>query len=123
MYGCASGPLLEQKYGSIPLLVMCTVTAATTGLLSVVVFRVGLLGASGIVFLFIMMSSFANVRTKRVPITSVAVAVLYLGNEVYLGLFQDQVSQFAHIFGGMCGAVFGYVASAYPHLLRPAVAR
>ena len=35
--------------------------------------------------------------------------IFYLGGEIMDGLFkQDNVSQIAHIVGGLCGLVFGF---------------
>ena len=104
----ATGPMLEDKYGSRALVFMAAVTVVITGLLSVTVLNVGLLGASGIVFCFIMLSADAGARQGTIPVTTIAVACLFIGREVYQGLWEDQVSQFAHIMGGVCGALFGY---------------
>ena len=55
------GPPMEEKYGSIPLLKGIVLTALVTGVLQCVLFpRTGLLGASGIVFMLIMLSSLAG---------------------------------------------------------------
>lgn len=110
--------MLEDKYGTLPLMTMAAVTACVTGLLSVTLLRVGLLGASGIVFCFVMLSSFSNVQARTVPITTVAVAVLYLGQELYRAMFEDEISQFAHIMGGACGALFGYFEGSHRLLSR-----
>jgi GlpG protein len=37
------------------------------------------------------------------------VALLFIGKEVLAALSADQVSQFAHIMGGVCGSIFGLV--------------
>src|SRR5208337_4618558 len=42
------GPVLEEKYGSLPLLAMMIVTALATAVLNLLVVRTGLYGASGI---------------------------------------------------------------------------
>jgi membrane associated rhomboid family serine protease len=70
-------------------------------------------GASGIVFMLILMASFTNIRQGRLPVTVLLVAVLYIGNEIILGLFTvDNISRISHIVGGLCGAVFGVVVHA-----------
>ncbi|MCB0738582.1 MAG: rhomboid family intramembrane serine protease, partial [Bacteroidetes bacterium] len=51
------GPLIEEKYGSKALMVMMLVTAFITAVLNIVFFETGLLGASGIVFMLILLSS------------------------------------------------------------------
>ena len=105
----AIGPMVEEKYGSKSLLLISVITAFITGLVNVVFFpgRV-VVGASGIVFMLILLASFTNIRQGKLPITVPLVAVLYIGNEILLGLFTvDNVSRLSHIIGGLCGAVFG----------------
>ena len=59
------GPPMEEKYGSIPLLKGIVLTALVTGVLQCVLFpRTGLLGASGIVFMLIMLSSLAGCAAR-----------------------------------------------------------
>ena len=103
------GPMLEEKYGSSNLLTMMFITALVTGLLNVLLFNSGLLGASGIVFMFILLSSLANLKQGKTPLTFVLVVVLFLGKE-FLNMFSNNnVSEAAHIVGGICGAVFGFM--------------
>lgn len=99
------GPMLEEKYGSRFLIFAMLLTTILIGVLNAVIFGGGILGASGIVFMMIIMASFTNVKHKgRIPITFVCVAGLYLGQEVYRGIFvQNQVSEFGHIIGGVVG--------------------
>ena len=105
------GPILEDRYGGRTLLMMMAATALITGLFHVALFDTTVLGASGIVFMMIMLSAFVNFREGHIPLTVILVAVIYIGREVYQGLFTaDDVSQFSHIAGGLCGCVFGFVA-------------
>lgn len=102
------GPLLEEKFGSKKLALMIVVTALTTGLLNNLLFNDSLMGASGIVFMFIILSSFANVKDGEIPLTFILVVVLFIGNEIYSSFKEDTISQFAHILGGLCGSFFGF---------------
>lgn len=104
------GPILEEKYGSQQLLFMMFITALITGILNVLIFSTGLLGASGIVFMFILLSSVVNAQKGKIPLTFILVALLFLGKEVMGILENDQISQFAHIVGGICGAAFGFMS-------------
>ena len=71
-----------------------------------------LLGASGCVFMLIMLSSLAGMQAGRIPLTLLLVAVLYLGQEVYSILFvQDNVANFMHLVGGACGTAFGFAVA------------
>ncbi len=106
------GPMLEEKYGSRDLLEMIAMTAFVTGLIQVIFFpQVGLLGASGVAFMLILLSSFANYEKGRIPITLILVAVIYLSGEIIAGIRNpnDNISQMAHIVGGACGTLFGWI--------------
>jgi membrane associated rhomboid family serine protease len=103
------GPLLEEKYGSRTMLTMILITALATGLLNNLFMGTGLYGASGIVFMLILLSSFANLRSGHIPLTFVIIVIMYLGREVFNSLRPDNISQFAHIAGGICGGIFGFL--------------
>lgn len=105
------GPMLEEKYGSSNIVFVILSTALATGLAHVLfVPGYGLLGASGVVFAFIMLSSFTCIREKEIPLTFILVAVLYIGEQVYQGLFvQSNISNLSHILGGLVGSGLGYI--------------
>ena len=104
------GPGLEEKYGSGTMVWTIAVTALVTGLVHFVFFPGSvLLGASGVVFMMIVLSSFTAMRRGEIPITLILVVIFYLGGEIMDGLFkQDNISQITHIVGGLCGLVFGF---------------
>ncbi len=102
------GPVLEEKYRSGPILLMVLVTSLITGVLNVLFFSTGLMGASGIVFMLILLSSFTNIRSGEIPLTFVLIVVLFLVREFIDAFSQDNISQFAHIIGGICGSLFGF---------------
>jgi membrane associated rhomboid family serine protease len=106
----AIGPIVEEKYTTKRLVTMIAVTAFITGILNVIFFRnVMLLGASGIVFMLILLASFVNMKQGHIPLTVILVAILYIGNEIVQGITTyDNVSQAGHIIGGLCGAAFGF---------------
>ena len=103
------GPPLEEKYGSRPLLWAIAVTALVSGLVHWLFFPgAALLGASGIVFMMIVMSSLAGMKDGAIPITLILVLILYVGGEVVKGVtLSDNVSQLTHVIGGLCGAFLG----------------
>jgi len=108
------GPILEEKYGSQALIFMIIVTAVITSVFNILFLSTGLMGASGIVFMFIMMVSFTNFKQGKIPLTFVLIFLLFVGKEILNSFAADQVSQFAHIVGGVCGSLFGY----YSRLLK-----
>lgn len=102
------GPMLEEKYGSEQLIKMILITALITGVLNTLLFDTGLIGASGIVFMMILLSSFANVKAGYIPLTLIIVGVIFIGRELVDAVtLQDNISQMAHIVGGISGAVLG----------------
>lgn len=103
------GPMLEEKYGSKRLLIMIASVAVITGLINMILFPgTALLGASGIVFMAILLSSVVGAADGRIPLTLIVVATIYIGQEVANGLFSnDNTSQLTHIIGGVCGGGFG----------------
>lgn len=105
------GPILEERHGSSQLLVMILLTALITGLANLVFSDGLLLGASGIVFMMILLASMANVRGGEIPLTFIAVALIYMGGEIVRAFREDQISQMAHLVGGLAGALFGFATA------------
>lgn len=103
------GPLLEEKYRGGPLFLMIFLTALGTGLINVLFFSTGLMGASGIVFMLIILASVADIRQGSIPLTFVLVAVIFIGGELIKIFQSDHISQSAHIIGGGMGAAFGFL--------------
>ena len=103
------GPPLEEKYGSRPLFWAIFLTAFVSGMVHWLFFPgTALLGASGIVFMMIVMSSLAGMKNGCIPITLILVLVLYIGGEIVDGvMLKDNISQLSHIVGGICGAFLG----------------
>jgi membrane associated rhomboid family serine protease len=92
-----------------PLLFMILMTAFITGLANLIFSNGALLGASGIVFMMILLASMANVRGGEIPLTFIAVAIIYMGGEIIRAFREDQISQMAHLVGGIAGAAFGFI--------------
>jgi GlpG protein len=63
-----------------------------------------------VVFAFILLTSFTNFKNGEIPLTFILVLVIYIGQQVYQGIFiQDNVSNMAHIVGGLVGSVIGFL--------------
>ena len=104
------GPILEEKYQTQTLFVMVLITAIVTAVVNLLLFPTALVGASGIVFLMILLASFANARSGEIPLTFLAVLALYLGQQVFDAFQKNNISEMAHIVGGICGSIFGFLA-------------
>ena len=107
MYILLLGPMLEEKYHD-RLITVILITAVVTGVCnSIFQPNVQLLGASGVVFAFILLSSITG-KDSGIPITLIIVAVLWVGGEVNSMLtVSDSISHITHIIGGACGALVG----------------
>ena len=109
------GPLLEEKYGSADTLIVILVTAFVTGVIHFIFFPgVALMGASGIVFAFILLASMTSIEDGKIPLTFILVAVIYIGGQIRDGIFiNDNVSNLTHIVGGVVGSVLGIAMNKY----------
>lgn len=105
------GPVLEEKYGSKGLLEMIMIVAFVSGVVNLIFFPdTALLGASGVVFMMIILVSATDMRRGEIPITMILIMVIYLGSEIWTMItVKDNISQLTHIVGGLCGGVFGYI--------------
>ena len=55
------------------------------------------------------MSSFTSFKEGEIPLTFILVAVLYIGQQIVQGItVNDNVSNMAHIIGGIVGGAIGY---------------
>ena len=109
LYILLIGPMIEEKYGSVNLLIMIMITALVTGIFNFV-FTKRILGASGIVYMLIILSSAVNIDSGKIPVTLILICLFYIVNEVFNSLTKkDNISHASHLLGGLCGLVFCYV--------------
>ncbi len=110
MYVLLLGPMLEEKYGGRDLALVMLAAALLTGLVNFLFFPgTMLLGASGVVFAMILLSSITRTRDGSIPVTFVLVALLYIGQQVWQAVaVRENVSYMAHILGGAVGAALGF---------------
>ena len=104
------GPMLEEKYGSKKLIGVILITGLVAGVVNYIFFpTTALLGASGVVFAFILLSSFTSFKQGEIPITFILVALFFVGQQLVEGItLSDNVSQLGHILGGIVGSIIGY---------------
>ena len=71
-----------------------------------------LMGASGVLFMMMVLASFASMRGGAIPITLILVLILYLGSEVVRALSGGAgLQELTHIAGGVVGMLLGLVFS------------
>lgn len=109
LYILLIGPMIEEKYGTLNLLWMILITAGITGIINSIISKNSILGASGIVFMFIVLSSFVNIEAGKIPLTLILIFIFYIVNEIIDGLFKkDNVSHLGHLIGAISGLIFGF---------------
>ena len=109
LYILLIGPMIEEKYGTLNLLWMIIITAGITGIINSIISKNSILGASGIVFMFIILSSFVNIEAGKIPLTLILIFIFYIVNEIIDGLFKkDNVSHLGHLIGALSGFIFGF---------------
>lgn len=103
------GPMIEEKYGSLILLKMILFTAFITALINIIFSKKDILGASGIAFMLILLSSLVNIQSGKIPLTLILIFFFYVVSEVIDGIFKkDNISHLSHLIGAVCGFIYGY---------------
>ncbi|MFA7274102.1 MAG: rhomboid family intramembrane serine protease [Crocinitomicaceae bacterium] len=101
------GPSLEKELGTKTLTIYTLITTLVTAIIHIAFWDAGLLGASGIVFMMIVLTSLIGRKNNEIPLTFILVFVLFVGQEFLKATQPDQISQFAHICGGVMGLILG----------------
>ena len=104
-------PSCEDHFGMSKLCQMMSVVAVVAWLFNAICTSYILVGASGIVFMLIVLTPFvANAHETTnvmIPVCFVLVIFFFLGKEIYVAFTKtDHVSHLCHIVGGLVGAVF-----------------
>jgi len=104
------GPLVEEKYGRNSLVRMILLTTFVGAIVHLLTSNAGALGASGIIFMLVLLASFSNSEKGDLPLTFVLVSIFFLGREVFNAFtIDDNVSRIGHIVGGTLGALLGFL--------------
>ena len=102
---------MEERYGSKMVALMFVVTAFVTGVINVCLIPHPLLGASGIVFMLIILASITTLDKNVIPLSFIFVVAIYLGRELINAPKTENISTVAHIAGGLCGSMFGFLVA------------
>ncbi len=119
LYILLIGPMIEEKYGSINLLLMLLITSLVVSIFNIVLNNYSICGASSNVFMLIVLSSFSNITEGKIPITLVLICLFYIIDEVKKSLLEGnkKIYHSGHLLGAVCGIAFGFIALYYPQLL------
>lgn len=110
LYILLIGPMIEEKYGSINLLMMMLITSLVIGIFNYIFSNKRVLGASGIVYMLITLSSATNLSNGKIPLTLVLICLFFVVNEIIKGIFKkDNISHVSHFIGAVCGIIFIFI--------------
>lgn len=106
------GPLIEEKYGSLNLLIMIILTSLIIGIINRIFSKNRILGASGIAYMLIVLCSFVNIESGRIPITVVLIILFFVVDEIInlLKRKKDGISHLGHVTGAICGILLGILS-------------
>lgn len=118
LYILLIGPMIEEKYGSINLLVMLLLTSLVIGLFNTIFSNYVITGASGNVYMLIVLSSFSNIAEGKIPLTLVLIFLFYITTELKNGLVEGnkKVYHDGHLIGALCGLAFGFLLLHNPNI-------
>ena len=107
------GPAAEERFGSAKVLFAVLATAIAAALIMWFLFPTSaIMGASGVLFMMMVLASFASMRDGAIPITLILVLILFLGSEVVQAVTGDAgLQELTHIAGGVVGLLLGLVFS------------
>ena len=103
------GPMIEEKYGSTNLIIMFIITSIVIALFNLLFSNYSILGASGNVYMLIVLSSFSNIQEGTIPITVVLICIFYIIGEIKRTITErkSKVYHDGHLIGALCGLAFG----------------
>lgn len=121
------GPRLEERYGDAILSLMMGAAAFVSGICSAAFSPSVLYGSDGIVFLMIILYTFAYAKKEGIFFTNILLFALYVFGKLFplfgisavtisasaspLGGNAALITALAHLAGGLCGSLFAFAAS------------
>ena len=102
------GPSVEERYGSIPFLIMLLITTVLVGYINMVITSKSIYGASSNTSMLIVLASFASASQGKIPLTVILICLIYFVREIKRILKRDGSYHVGHIMGYICGLVFGF---------------
>ena len=104
------GPMIEEKYGSINLIIMFLITSLVIGLFNTIISNYIITGASGNVYMLIVLSSFSNITEGKIPLTLILILIFYVISEIKDSVIGKNKGVYhgGHLLGALCGIAFGF---------------
>ena len=109
LYILLVGPMIEEKYGSTNLIIMFLITSFVIAVYNIIFSDYAILGASGNVYMLIVLSSFSNIQDGKIPLTVILICIFYVIGEMKRTITDRRSKTYhdGHLIGAICGIVFG----------------
>ena len=119
LYILLVGPMIEEKYGSINLIIMLLITSLIIGLYNIIFTNNNIKGASGNVYMLIVLSSFSNISEGKIPLTVLLILIFYVIGEARKTITDRKSASYhdGHLIGALCGLLFGFFFLKYNSFL------
>ena len=110
LYILLIGPMIEEKYGNINLIIMLLITSLIISLFNIIFHNYCITGASGNVYMLIVLSSFSNITEGKIPITLILILIFYITSEIRKSILEGnkKIYHDGHLLGAICGIIFGF---------------
>lgn len=107
------GPSLEINYGGKLLFVMMLISSFVSGVVSACFSAVTLSGASSVIFMMIILSSYSAIEKKKMPLSLIFVFIFFFAKENMEMLAETSCFYpvLISLLGGFLGCVFGFIAT------------
>lgn len=103
------GPAVEERYGSINLLIMFVINAIVVGYINMIITtKSSIAGASSNTSMLIVLASFASAEQGKIPLTVILIFLIYLFREIKRIIKKDGAYHTGHILGYFVGLIFGF---------------
>ena len=119
LYILLIGPMIEEKYGSINLIIMLLITSLIIGLYNIIFTNNNIKGASGNVYMLIVLSSFSNISEGKIPLTVLLILIFYVIGEARKTITDRKSASYhdGHLIGAIFGLLFGFFFLKYNSFL------
>ncbi len=103
------GPSIEEAYGKGLLILMLSITAFITGVLSTLFVSTQISGSQGIVILFLIVSILSHAKTKSIPLSILFASLLYVVS-IFIDSETPSISEkIIPCLGALCGSTFAFI--------------
>ena len=69
--------------------------------------------------MLMILGSFTSISKNEVPLSFILVFIVFLGSEIFSGGDKTNISVVAHVAGGLCGSLFGFMIAPKAKNAKP----